>query len=402
MVEAHGTGTKLGDPIEYRALTNAFRKDTDKLAYCAIGSIKTNIGHAATAAGVAGVIKILLALRHKQIPPSLNFQSGNSNIDFAASPFYVNTELRDWEVEGDAKRCAAVSSFGFSGTNAHMVIEEAPPQPVHPRQEKPGYLIVLSARTLQQLRHQVEQLATHCEQGADLDLTDMSFTLLQGRTHFTHRLAVVVRNLHELAECLSKWLDKGSAAQIRVAEVDKNEFKEQAALKRYGNECLLSCQREQDGRKYLESLETAADLYLQGYALEFDRLFGPARPRRISLPTYPFAKERYWIEPGARPAAMVTAHGSNGSVPYPLLHRDESEPSAKRFSTYLSGNEFYLRVLNGTRVLPDAVHLEMARAAVGAATRADAQAEVRLEQVEWLVPVVVEFEWARSACRAVR
>src|SRR6202035_4432599 len=109
MVEAHGTGTKLGDPIEYRALTNALRKDTERRAYCAIGSIKTNIGHAATAAGIAGIIKVLLSLRHKKIPPSLNYRSGNPNIDFDASPFYVNTELKEWKAEGDARRCAAIS-----------------------------------------------------------------------------------------------------------------------------------------------------------------------------------------------------------------------------------------------------------------------------------------------------
>ena len=134
MIEAHGTGTKLGDPIEHEALTRVFRKDTEKKAYCALGSIKTNLGHTVTAAGVAGVIKILLSLQHKQIPPSLHFQSGNAHIQFQESPFYVNTRLKDWAVtpglaapgEGDGRRCAAISSFGFSGTNAHMVIEEAP------------------------------------------------------------------------------------------------------------------------------------------------------------------------------------------------------------------------------------------------------------------------------------
>ena len=190
MVEAHGTGTRLGDPIEYRALTNAFRKDTDKVAYCAIGSIKTNIGHAATAAGMAGVIKVLLSLRHKQIPPSLNFQAGNPNIEFDSSPFYVNTELRDWEVEGDAKRCAAVSSFGFSGTNAHMVIEEWTERPSYPRQEKAGYLIVLSARGSQQLRQQAQRLVKHCDDsaelksgGCELHLAAGTFTLLPSSYH---------------------------------------------------------------------------------------------------------------------------------------------------------------------------------------------------------------------------
>jgi polyketide synthase PksM len=131
MVEAHGTGTRLGDPIEFEALTRAFRKDTDRTQYCAIGSIKTNLGHTIAAAGVAGLIKVLLALQHKKIPASLHYRQVNPHINFADSPFYVNTRLRDWEAVTDAAgrpypRLAVLSSFGFSGTNAHMAVEEAP------------------------------------------------------------------------------------------------------------------------------------------------------------------------------------------------------------------------------------------------------------------------------------
>ncbi|MCP4149752.1 MAG: polyketide synthase, partial [bacterium] len=141
VVEAHGTGTKLGDPIEYDALTRSFRKDTEKRQFCAIGSVKTNIGHTATAAGVAGVLKLLLSLRHRQIPPSLHFREGNPEIDFESSPFYVNTQLKEWKIEKNQSRRAAVSSFGFSGTNAHLVIEEAPYVP-EKTIELPGYVVV--------------------------------------------------------------------------------------------------------------------------------------------------------------------------------------------------------------------------------------------------------------------
>lgn len=123
-IETHGTGTKLGDPIEIKALTKAFRKYTDKKNFCPIGSVKTNIGHATTAAGVFSVIKVLLAIKNKKLPPSIHFDEANEFIDFENSPFYVNTELQEWKVEKGAKRMAAVSSFGFSGTNCHMLIEE--------------------------------------------------------------------------------------------------------------------------------------------------------------------------------------------------------------------------------------------------------------------------------------
>ncbi|KKY04013.1 hypothetical protein NY96_25690, partial [Xanthomonas citri pv. fuscans] len=150
MVEAHGTGTKLGDPVEFQALTKAFRKYTQDRQYCAIGSIKTNLGHAANAAGVAGVIKVLLALRHDAMPASLHFEKGNGHIDFASSPFFVNTTLRPWPPKPDRKRLAAISSFGFSGTNAHLVIEEAPERQGS-AVTRPAQLVVLSARSAAQL-----------------------------------------------------------------------------------------------------------------------------------------------------------------------------------------------------------------------------------------------------------
>ena len=125
MVEAHGTGTSLGDPIEIAALTQRLAASTRRRQYCAIGSLKTNIGHLDAAAGVAGIIKAALALHHEQIPPSLNFRRPNPQIDFGGSPFFVNTELRPWP-RSDVPRRAAVSSFGLGGTNAHVVLEEAP------------------------------------------------------------------------------------------------------------------------------------------------------------------------------------------------------------------------------------------------------------------------------------
>ena len=124
-IEAHGTGTALGDPLEIKALTQAFRTRTSQVGYCALGSVKTNIGHLDTAAGIAGLIKTVLALHHKMLPPSLHFEQPNPQIDFAHSPFYVNTRLSDWKPEGSPRR-AGVSSLGIGGTNAHVVLEEAP------------------------------------------------------------------------------------------------------------------------------------------------------------------------------------------------------------------------------------------------------------------------------------
>ncbi|WP_113049889.1 SDR family NAD(P)-dependent oxidoreductase [Paenibacillus polymyxa] len=331
LVEAHGTGTKLGDPIEYQALTRTFRKYTDKKGFCAIGSIKTNIGHTQIAAGITGVIKLLLSLKHEQIPPSLHFQSGNSNIQFADSPFFVNTQLQNWLIEPEARRCAAVSSFGASGTNAHLVIEEAP----HTKRrhcEKPAYFIPLSARTSQQLRRQVEQLIAYCEQEPEADCGNMSYTLLLGRKHCNHRLACVARNQGELVMSLKRWLEKGNSSQVYYSELHEKDQRIQTSLKRYGNECIQNCQNAGEAREYLELLTTIADLYVQGYPLDFERLFSNEPYCRIPLPTYPFAKERYWAP---RNETQVAKSISIESETKSTISRAEAKPVATASHTLL-------------------------------------------------------------------
>jgi amino acid adenylation domain-containing protein len=189
-VEAHGTGTALGDPVEVAALTQAFRKSTAKKQFCALGSAKTNIGHLDTAAGAAGLIKTVLALQHKKIPASLNFDKPNPKIDFDNSPFFVNTALRDWT--GPKPLRAGVSSFGVGGTNAHVVLEEAPePQPA--KQGRAIQLLVLSARTANALDNAAHNLARHLKQNPETCLADAAYTLQVGRKQFAHRLAVVCR-----------------------------------------------------------------------------------------------------------------------------------------------------------------------------------------------------------------
>ena len=196
-VEAHGTGTPLGDPIEIAALTRAYRASTAKRQYCAIGSLKTNLGHLDTAAGVAGLIKVVQALRHRILPASLNFERPNPKLSLDDSPFFVNKQTQSWENAG-APRRAGVSSFGIGGTNAHVILEEAPPQaeisPSHP-----WNLIVLSAKTRTALdatrANLVARLRAAVESGEQLDLSDVAFTLQVGRQAFDHRLALVCSDL---------------------------------------------------------------------------------------------------------------------------------------------------------------------------------------------------------------
>jgi acyl transferase domain-containing protein/acyl carrier protein len=191
-VEAHGTGTSLGDPIEVTALTKVFRESTRRKGYCALGSIKSNLGHLDAAAGIAGFIKTVLALENRQLPPSLNFETPNPVIDFAESPFFVNTELRGWPA-GEAPRRAGVSSFGVGGTNAHVILEEAPAAEA-PAESRPWQLLVLSARSEEALDRASENLLGWLREAEDDRLADAAFTLRAGRSVFRHRRTVVCRD----------------------------------------------------------------------------------------------------------------------------------------------------------------------------------------------------------------
>jgi acyl transferase domain-containing protein/acyl carrier protein len=192
-VEAHGTATALGDPAEIAGLTKAWRRWTDKRRYCGIGSVKTNIGHLDAAAGVTGLVKAVLCLEKREIPPSLHFETPNPQIDFEASPFYVTARLADWPAPEGRPRRAAVSSFGIGGTNAHAVLEEAPPRPATDP-ARPWQLLVVSAKTASALDRATARLAAHLAAHPDQNLADAAFTLQLGRREFNHRRFAVVRD----------------------------------------------------------------------------------------------------------------------------------------------------------------------------------------------------------------
>ncbi|HYG63315.1 MAG TPA: amino acid adenylation domain-containing protein, partial [Thermoanaerobaculia bacterium] len=199
-VEAHGTATPLGDPIEVTALTQAFRRGTDRTGYCLLGSVKTNVGHLDAAAGVTGLIKTALALEHRQIPPSLHYTAPNPAIDFAASPFRVVDRLIEWPTNGEPRR-AGVSAFGIGGTNVHAVLEEAPPvAPSGP--SRSWQVLLLAARTPTALERMTEALADRLESDPELSLADAAYTLRVGRRPFAHRRAIVATTREEAVAAL--------------------------------------------------------------------------------------------------------------------------------------------------------------------------------------------------------
>ncbi|MCF1461932.1 acyltransferase domain-containing protein [Agrobacterium vitis] len=214
-IEAHGTGTRLGDPIEVAALTKAFRRDTERRGFCALGSVKTNIGHLDTAAGIAGFIKAVLALKNRRIPASLHYENPNPQIDFAASPFFVNQRLRDWDNQIGTRR-AGVSSFGIGGTNAHVVLEEAPPSPASKAGSGPE-LLLLSARTEEQLAASSEALAASLDRADAPALADVAHTLRHGRRDFAKRRFVVARDAKEAVSNLRN-LSQTATAEGETAQ----------------------------------------------------------------------------------------------------------------------------------------------------------------------------------------
>jgi polyketide synthase PksN len=280
-VETHGTGTKLGDLIELKALAAVFTESTAKKNYCAVGSVKTNIGHTSAAAGMAGIHKVLLCMKHKQLVPTLNFRNPHEHFNFEDSPFYVNTRLKSWETVPGTPRRAAVSSFGFSGTNAHLVIEEYTGKtgtgktPLNIN-TTPPVLFVLSARSKEQLKNYAESMKNFIASHEDLNLPDMAYTLQVGRDAMDYRLALAANSKKDVITALEGFINNNPSALVLTGQVKPGE-----------NEAPLF----QSNENTTPLPDKLADLWVKGTNIDWNRLYGDNKPYRISLPTYPFARE---------------------------------------------------------------------------------------------------------------
>lgn len=259
-IEAHGTGTPIGDPVEIAALNNVFQRFGYDGDGCAIGSVKTNIGHLGAAAGISGFIKTVLAIENKELPPSLNFESPNPQIDFESSPFFVNNSLRTWEPQRVQGRYAGVSSLAVGGTNAHVILGEAP-KPVPRESSTQIKVFLLSARTKQTLEQRRTDLINYLYETPNVNLDDLSLTLANGRHHFDKRKAYVARSYQDLLTALE---------QDAFLSVDS--FHDQGIESE-------SLRLWIDGK----SDHWAESAQLEGY--------------RLALPTYPFSRNRYWVSP---------------------------------------------------------------------------------------------------------
>ena len=313
-VEAHGTGTIVGDPIEIRALTSAFRKSTTRSGYCGIGSLKSNVGHLDAAAGVAGLIKTILALKHGQLPATLHFQNPNPNIEFEDSPFFVNDRLRDWPASGSPRR-AGVTSLGIGGTNAHVVLEEAP-EPALLRQPRPCELLVVSARSDAAAEQALSNLAAHLKAHPELNLADVAFTCQLGRQAFSHRRAMPVENTADAIAGLAIQADRRVFSGVAARSAPDVVFMFSGQGSQYVNMGRVLYRHE---RVFSETLDLCAqklkstlgvDLIQSLYPPEADKEAAAERLNQTWL-TQPalfsieYSLARWWMSLGVHPAAMV-------------------------------------------------------------------------------------------------
>ena len=357
-VEAHGTATPLGDPVELEGLTRAFRRGTEDKGFCRIGSLKSNVGHMVIAAGAAGVIKTALSLAAEQLPPSIHFDRPNPTIDFGDSPFAVNDQLTPWPRTAQPRR-AGVSSFGVGGTNAHVVMEEAPLAQPSSAAHGPQ-LLQLSARSAAALDRMAAQLADHLEAQPALNLADVAYTLQVGRSRFAHRLCVVAESVAEAVAALRTadhprraartlgaavpplvWLFPGQGAQY--AGMGQGLYANDPVFRSAFDECIAALQPVLSFNLRSRMLEAAGGIDADSSAAATAFV----QPATFCLE---YALGRAWLARGAQPAALI-GH---------------------------SVGEFAAAVLAGVMSLADAARLVATRGAMMQATPRGSMLSVRL------------------------
>jgi amino acid adenylation domain-containing protein len=312
LIEAHGTGTPMGDPIEVAALTQVFRETTSRRGFCSLGSVKASIGHLDTAAGVAGLIKAVLALEHKVIPPSINCDQPSPDLDLPSTPFYIATEAKPWVANG-APRRAGVTSLGVGGTNAHVVLEEAPPGRASGA-SRPWQLLVWSARDAQGLEDATRRLADHLESGPADPLADLAFTLQMGRAAFGRRRALVCRGPEDALESLRggprRWIEGGDASgEPQVAFLFPGQGSQHTGMGR---------DLYQSERVYREVIDDCAERLRPHLGLDLRPLLHAAddeeaaarqlQQTRIAQPALfvvEYALARLWMDWGVTPQALL-------------------------------------------------------------------------------------------------
>lgn len=387
-VEAHGTGTPLGDPVEIAGLNKVFGAAEAETPFCALGSVKSNIGHLEAAAGIVGLTKILLQMQHKQRVPSLHSETLNSNINFTNSPFYVQRTLTAWRrlrVEHKAyPRIACISSFGAGGANAHAVLAEYDGGKALNLSEGERVIIVLSAKTPLKLKEVAENLLAfiRTHKASVLNLRDLAYTLQVGRDAMEERFGFIAGSIEELEQKLGLF-----AAGREDDGFYRGSVRHDAVSR--------AAEPWADGPGEREYAELPAR-WVNGQLIDWRGLYRGIVPSRMSLPLYPFAGERFPLPNAGSGAAAIGEEASAfaGEL-HPFLQQNISTLFEQRYRSIFTGQEFFLadHSIHGNKILPGVAYLEMARAAMGqAAGGQGAQSGVRLKNIVWTRPIIVDGE----------
>ncbi|MEO7324485.1 MAG: SDR family NAD(P)-dependent oxidoreductase [Dokdonella sp.] len=384
-IEAHGTGTELGDPLEIAALNNAFGSHGVATHACAVGSLKTNIGHLEAAAGIASLSKVLLQMQHRQLVPSLHSTVLNEHIDFETSPFRVQQQLEDWtppQLDGAPQPLrAGISSFGAGGSNAHVIVESyagsaAAAESVPDRET---HIFPLSARTETQLVDVATRLRDYLQQpDARASLADIAFTLQCGRKPFEFRVALLARSQQELIERLGMFLAGKKHEGVAIGNVKNADVILKLMSRSEREQVIGLLSRRRDSGK-------VARMWAEGVLLDWRGVNGASRGRRVSLPTYPFADKRHWV-PVMAPGTVVVEAARRGI--HPLVDSNESTFERQLFKKTFHDGEFFIydhRVMD-VPTLPGVAYLELARKA---GELAAGRAVRRLRNILWVSPIAV-------------
>ncbi|MGN6152105.1 MAG: SDR family NAD(P)-dependent oxidoreductase [Lysobacteraceae bacterium] len=392
-IEAHGTGTELGDPIEISGLNQTFERYDVPLHSVAIGSIKTNIGHLEAAAGIAGVCKTLLQMRHRTLVPSLHSGELNEFIDFAHSPFVVQQQLAPWQpkqVDGVAQPLrAGISSFGAGGSNAHVILEAVERDAPAAQDDRSLRIFPLSARNEEQLRHAAERLKAFVEKDRDsaaaASLDDIAFTLQVGRKSFDHRVALIAGSREQLLEKLKAFLAGTRDEHVLTGHV-KNAEGITKLLNRQEKDAFIDLlAKSRDPLKL-------AQLWIDGLASDWQGMQAQGAHqkgigRRISLPTYPFADKRHWLEPVDGAPALIGT--SSAGALHPLIDTNESTFERQLFRKVFNDREFFIydHLVSDIPTLPGVAYLDFARKAGEIAAGRKVR---RIRNILWVSPLTVQ------------
>lgn len=317
-IEAHGTGTMLGDPIEIDGIQKVFQKYTHQKQFCAIASVKTNIGHLYDMSGMASIIKVAMALKEGVLPPNIHFNIPNSKIDFQNSPVYVNNILQEWNTEGMTRRCG-VSSFGISGTNCHMVLEEYKGNEENNEVKEKGLnVFTLSAKCRESLIEMLQNYSKFLERKKDIFIEDICYTANTGRGHYNFRIAIIASTKDELREKIHELLkskyDMNTnnsifSGSFNMVSSNTNKRKEKNDISEEEVKELSKITEEKlkqfiySGKTDEKLLMEICDLYVRGAKIPLTDLYRGEKRNKVSLPTYRFKRERCWLEvpQGKRP-----------------------------------------------------------------------------------------------------